>query len=106
MSKNFMIVLSNAKPGRDAEYMDWYEKVHLGEICSIPGCKNGHMYEVDAEASAAPPVARYMSIYELELDDPKVFLAAIREKGRSGKLQRSDAVDAATSQIFFYKQRF
>ena len=35
----------------------------------------------------------YMVIYELETDDPQVTLQALVERGRSGKMVPSDALD-------------
>jgi hypothetical protein len=105
MSKHLMIVYSNAKPGRDAEYMDWYKNVHIGEICQIPAVKNGHMYEA-IPASPSKPSTTYVAAYELETEDPMAVLAEIGRRGQAGEFNMSDAVDSGSAQFMFLKQNF
>ena len=105
MAKHIMAVYSNAKPGRDAEYMNWYRNVHLGEVGAIPGVKSGHVYEA-ITASPTKPAATYMAIYELEVDDPTSVLAELGRRGKAGELHMTDAMDVASSRITLLKQNF
>ena len=105
VAKYLMAVYSNAQPGRDADYMDWYENVHLGDIRAIPGVLNGRVFEA-IPASPAQPSATYLALYDLELDDPMTVLQEIGRRGQSGEMKMTDAVDSATAKITFMKQNF
>ena len=105
MAKYLMAVHSNAKPGRDEDYMHWYENTHLEEICSIPGVKSGRVFEA-IPASPVKPTATYLALYDLELDDPTTVLAEIRRMGQSGQMSSTDAVDSASALFTFFKRNF
>ena len=105
MGKYLMVVPSSAKAGRDDEYNDWYENVHLGEICALPGVTSGRRYEA-LEASPGKPDATYLAIYEIETDDPMTVVAEIGRRSRTGEIQpTSDALDLSTAKIMLFKQR-
>ena len=105
MGKFLMVVPSNAMPGRDADYNEWYETFHLPEVCAIPGVKSGRRYEA-IEGSPAKPDAQYLAIYEIEADDPAAVLAEIGRRSKAGEMKApTDALDFASAKIMFYKQR-
>jgi hypothetical protein len=105
MTKCVMVVYSSAKPGREAEYLDWYQNVHIADMCSIPGVNSGRFFEA-SPASPAKPAATYLAIYELDVDDPAVVLQGMAQLGQSGRLQATDAIDLTSVQISFFKQKF
>jgi hypothetical protein len=100
-----MAVYSNAQPGRDADYMNWYENVHVKEICTIKGVTEGHVYQI-LPTSPAKPNTTYMAIYELDVDDPMSVMAEIGRKSQAGEMTMTDAIDAASAQITLYKKNF
>jgi hypothetical protein len=105
MGKYLMVVPSNALPGRDAEYNDWYENVHLAEVCALPGVTSGRRYEA-LETSPAKPDATYLAIYEIETEDPTAVLAEIGRRSRSGEMKPpSEALDRSRAKIMLFKQR-
>ena len=105
MTKFVMVVYSSAKPGREAEYLDWYENVHLGDICSIPGVNSGRFFEA-SPVSPAKPAATYLAVYELDVEDPAVILQGMAQAHQSGRMRASDALDLTSAQISFFKQKF
>jgi|EndMetStandDraft_4_1072995.scaffolds.fasta_scaffold330069_2 hypothetical protein len=105
MAKYIMAVYSNAQPGRDADYMDWYKNIHLADICRIPGVKGGHVYEA-VPASPVKPAATYLAIYDLEVDDPASVLQEMGRMGQAGEMRMTDAIDATSAQITILKQNF
>lgn len=36
MTAHIVVVLTNAVPGRDAEFNDWYTNVHVPEVLGVP----------------------------------------------------------------------
>jgi hypothetical protein len=103
MAAYVMVVQSNAKQGRDAEYNEWYDKVHLPQLCSIPGIKSGRRFNSTPFAIGSPG-QRYLAIYEVETDDLNGLLGEIGKRAADGRLQQSDALDAAASVLWFYQQ--
>ena len=105
VAKYIMAVYSNAMPGRDADYMEWYKNVHMGEICTLPGVKGGHVFEA-IPASPVQPIATYLAIYDLEVDDPTSVVAAMGKMGAEGRMTMSDAIDVSSAKITLMKQNF
>ena len=105
MASYLMVVLSSAKPGRDDEYSDWYENVHMREICAIPGIVSGHRYEADS-ASISKPDGTYLGIFEAEADDPSEIMEEMRRRHQAGVMgATSDALDPESTRIMWFKKR-
>jgi hypothetical protein len=102
LGKFLMVVTSGAKDGRDAEYNDWYDSTHLGDICSIPGVTSGRRYDAIPQ-SPNPQPAPYLAIYEIEADDPGTVMAEMARRAQAGEFLMSDALDIETAQIWLYK---
>lgn len=102
MGKFLMVVTSAAKEGRDDEYNAWYDSTHLADICSIPGVVSGRRYDA-IPATPNPQPAPYLAIYEIETDDPASVLGEMMRRSESGQFTLSDALDAASAQIWMYK---
>jgi hypothetical protein len=102
MAKRLMLVLSNAAQGRDDEFNDWYDNVHIPDVCSIEGVLSAARYEVEGDDPAAPQ--RYMTIYELDREGAAV-MADIVEGMTSGALAISDSIDTSTASSTFWRSR-
>jgi hypothetical protein len=105
MANYVMAVYSNAQPGRDADYMTWYENIHVKEICTIKGVRSGHVFQI-LPTSPVKPGTNYMAIYELDVEDPTSVLAEIGRRGQAGEMTMTDAIDATSAQITLYKKNF
>jgi len=103
MASYVMVVQSRAKVGRDAEYNDWYDRIHLADICAIPGIKSGRRFEATPIAIGAPGLP-YLSIFEVETDDLKSVMEEMGKRAASGVIRSSDALDAEASILWFYKK--
>jgi hypothetical protein len=65
--KYLMIAQTTAKEGREKEFNDWYDNIHLAEVLSMPGFEAAQRFEV---ASGKAPFAFY-SVYEVEAENHK-----------------------------------
>jgi len=92
-----LLVYSNAREGRDEEFNEWYDRVHLPDLLSIPGVKSASRYRVRSRDGEVPE-HRYLTIYELERDAEEV-LKEIRSRAASGQFKMSDSVDSSTAKI-------
>jgi hypothetical protein len=86
-----LIVETGPAEGREAEWNEWYEKVHIPEILErVPGFRSATRYERPAGSKPADGELGYCTVYEIEADDPESAFAALGEARQSGKLSRSD----------------
>ena len=104
MASYILVVPSSAKLGEDAAYNAWYDEVHLGDVCAIPGIISGKRYEPDP-ASPSSAEANYLAIYQIETDDPRAVMAELVRRAGAGEMAISPALDAATARMMLFKAR-
>ncbi len=95
MPKAILLVQSSpTSPDREDEYNDWYDNVHLDEVCSIPGFVGARRYKLSDTNIVAPEGALpYLAIYEIESDDLAATLNELVVRGGGGQLNMSDAIN-------------
>lgn len=73
-------------PGREAEYHDWYNNLHIPDILRTPGFVGARRYEIQEPRDGR---GRYLAVYEIESDDieatMKVRLARRNEEAKAGR---------------------
>lgn len=95
MTRYKFLVLTNPKPGQDAEYNCWYDEVHLGDVVDVPGFVAAQRFRIeDAEDFSG---YRYLSIYDVESDDPKATFAALTARAGTDTMEISSALDPNAS---------
>jgi hypothetical protein len=85
-----LFVLSSAKPGRDAEYDDWYLKHHLPDMKAVPGVTDGRFYRA---MDTLPKRWTYASRYEIDRPLADV-LATVNTRVRSGVMKLTESIDS------------
>jgi hypothetical protein len=103
MVKYVMVVQSNAAPGRDDDYNTWYDTIHMQDICDLPGVKSGRRFEATPLAMG-PAGQPYLSIFEIETDDPGAFMAEMGKRAADGTIRQSDALDPSSVALWIYQQ--
>ena len=103
MSNYKMIVMSRPAAGREDEYNDWYQNVHLGELVALPGFKSARRFRF-ARSLAEGEVYPYMSIYEIETDDIDAALQGLRGTAEKGLLTMSDSIDLTDTSAVVYEE--
>ena len=85
---------SNPVEGREDEYNDWYDNVHLPELLAMfPQIKSARRYSAPSDSTSPQ---RYLTIYEIE-GDLNTTVEAIDIAAAAGKLNLSDAIDVEGS---------
>lgn len=102
MAKYVLVVASSPKPGRESEYAEWYDLVHLPDVCKAKGVLNGRRL-IALDSSPATPPGAQISVFDLDVEDPASVMAEIMERTRSGEFGSSDSVDPASVKIWYYK---
>ena len=110
MSDRYLqVTFSNPVEGKEAEFNEWYDKVHIPELLAIPGMLSATRYDLrDAEIyrveGGFAPEHRYLTIYEME-GDADAILAKIMECVSSGEMVMSDSLDLPSSRMSFWTAR-
>jgi hypothetical protein len=75
-------------PARKAEFDEWYDNVHLTEVCGTPGI-------ISARRFRASPVQRpglvgelpkYLTMYEFDTDDVQATMDALEARVKAGQV--------------------
>jgi len=94
MTTHQLHVFSNPVDGREDEYNQWYDEIHVREVLQVPGFVSAQRFRVGAELIGSSP-HRYLAIYEFQADDPAVALA---ELGRAASsMDMNEAFDQSTA---------
>ena len=100
MGRFVFVVETEPVAGRDREYNEWYDEIHLAEVCSFPGFTGARRFRlVDGEGRR-----RYLAIYELETDDPKRDLDALTAAAGTDRLRMTDALDLEKASTALFEQ--
>lgn len=75
MQKHVMFVMTNCAPGTDAEFNDWYDRIHLPDVLKVPGVVAAQRYKLTAQQRRdTRPDFGYLASYEIESDNlPETF---------------------------------
>ena len=100
------IVFSNPVEGKDDEFNEWYDNVHIPELLAVPGMLSAQRYDLrDAEIyhlqDGRPPEQRYCLIYEME-GDVDAIMAEIQERVAEGKINMADCLDMSSWRLSFW----
>src|SRR5271155_6025172 len=98
MTRAVLVVQSRpSDPSREREYNDWYDNVHLGEVCAIDGIVSARRFQLSDDqmngANRDESARQYLAIYEISSDDVGATLRAITEARLDGTLHMSDAIE-------------
>jgi hypothetical protein len=105
-NKFIQIVFSNPAEGKDDEFNEWYDNVHIPELLAIPGMLSAQRYKLrDAEIyrmeGATPPEHGYLLIYEME-GDVDAIMQKIQENVVAGKINMADCLDMSSWRLSFW----
>ena len=103
MPRYKMVVSSYPVAGREAEYNDWYQNIHLGELVSLKGFVSARRFRLAAklvEGEAAP----YMAIYEIETDDVEAVLEHLKNEAYNSRINMSEAIDTSRTTAVVYEE--
>lgn len=86
----------NAVPGREADFEQWYEEVHLPELLdTVDGLVSGRRLWLRAVAGVAP-ANRHVAIYEIDALDADAALVAFNAR-RDERHYEPDVMDASSA---------
>jgi hypothetical protein len=99
MAKGILVVQTAAAEGREDEFHDWYNDVHLVDILKIAGFTSARRFTQVGGESGTP----HLAIYEIEADDLESAQAGIGAAMAAGEIRMSDvlAMDPPPSMVLY-----
>jgi hypothetical protein len=85
-----LFVFTNAKPGHDAAFNDWYDNTHLPQILALPMVVSAQRFEVQPDAGGEV-AHRYLAVYEVA-GDPADAQEAIAKGIADGSIEMRDVM--------------
>jgi hypothetical protein len=106
MSSFVLVALSNPAAGlSDDDVAAWYDGEHIPQIrAAIPGVGEVRRYRAaDAQPSPDGSVAyRYVTVYEIEADEPAAIVAALGAGMASGTVKPGSVLDPVATIVAVY----
>lgn len=102
MARYKLVVMSNPVPGREADYEAWYQDSHLQQMIEVPGVVSAQRFRPAEVLSVRDPV-KFLTIYEVETNDIKAFLAELLSRAKAGKVTSSDSMQSDSVYGVFYE---
>jgi hypothetical protein len=104
----FYMVYSNPLEGREDEFNEWYDTVHLPEVLAVPGMISAQRAKlketkVGHEGGMAPEFHRFCVVYEMD-GDPDEVMGLIREQVAAGTMHMHASIDVSSVQMNWWTQ--
>jgi hypothetical protein len=100
MPKYIMFVMTNCESGKDAEFNDWYDRIHLPDVLKVPGVVAAQRYQLtEQQRRDTRPDYGYMAAYEIESNDLPATFAVMNEE--LSKVYKSPTLLKPTWAYFF-----
>jgi len=101
MSSYKMVVTTRPVDGREQEYNDWYNGIHLREVLQVIGVKSAQRFRLSRKVTPEPQPAPYLAIYEIETDDIDATVADLLERAEDGRIFVTDALAEERSCVVY-----
>jgi hypothetical protein len=106
MAMTTYLVFSNPVDGKEDEFNEWYDNVHLPEVLATPGMRSAQRFalletEITHNSPMPKPAQRYLLVYELE-GDADAIMAKISEAVANGEMHMNEALDLETVAMSFW----
>jgi hypothetical protein len=75
-------------PAREAEFDEWYDNVHLAEVCRTPGIVSARRFRASSvqRPGLAGELPRYLTMYEFDTDDVQKTMDALGARVKAGEV--------------------
>jgi hypothetical protein len=88
-----MIVFTNAVAGREKEFNDWYQNVHLKDIVGIKCIDAAQRFRFNMNiVPGGADLAPYLAIYDIETDDIQRVIQDMNDLAASGRMPLPEAM--------------
>jgi hypothetical protein len=105
MARHVFLVFSSPVAGKEEEFNNWYDNVHIYEALTSPGFVAAQRFRISNDQvmpAAAEKLPRYVTVYELETDDLAASVKGVI--GAQPTRTPSDAPDRKTALLAMYTE--
>jgi hypothetical protein len=97
-----VLVLSNCQAGREAEYNDYYDSIHIPDVMrEMPEVQSAQRFQVEPIMRVdGSPEWRFSCLYTVQTDDFPLYLQRMHTAFTTGKIPPSDAAIVGTGAAF------
>ena len=99
--KHMVVVLTEPNDGREEEFNDYYENLHLDEVLASTGWSSAQRFKLVDEQGRDCPLP-YLALYEVDVDDSKDVLQTLNAT-RKQRVQ-SDALNKRTAGVWVFAE--
>ena len=99
--KNIILILTEPTEGKQEEFDEYYENLHLDEVLATTGWDTAKRFELVDEAGGRCPL-NHLALYEVETDDPADIIPTMN-RTRSER-QQSDALNRKTASVWVFSE--
>ncbi|MEM9622622.1 MAG: hypothetical protein AAF993_13300 [Pseudomonadota bacterium] len=99
--KHLVLILTEPTEGREAEFNDYYENLHLREVLDTTHLQSAQRFKLVDEAGEGCPLP-YLAVYETEADDARDVIRNLNES--RPQRQQSDALNRRTGRVWVFEE--
>jgi hypothetical protein len=103
MARHVFLVNSNPTEGKEEEYNDWYDNVHLAEVVEVPGIVSAQRLKYSGASfdPESPSRHGYIALYEIDVEgDPAAVLDTLRSMVEKGDMVVPDSITDIDAWIY------
>lgn len=93
-----ILAMTNCMPGQDAEFNRWYDERHLHDVLAVPGVVSAQRFKT-SDGFDSPLSYRYITLYELNTDDPGAVLQELGKRIGTNVMPASPSLDMSSAGV-------
>jgi hypothetical protein len=88
-----MVVFTNSVAGREKEFNEWYQNVHLKDIVGIKCMDSAQRFRFNMNiVPGSADLAPHLAIYDIETDDIQRVIKEMNDLAASGRMPLTEAM--------------
>ena len=99
--RHLVLILTEPVEGREDEFNDYYENLHLKEVLATTELVSAQRYRLAGEAGEGCPLP-YLAVYETEADSADAVIENLN--ATRAERQQSDALNRHTGRVWVFEE--
>jgi hypothetical protein len=102
MARHILVVHTSPVEGREIEYNQWYDNVHIPDVLTVESVVSARRFKAQPSVHDELPDLPYLAIYEIESESLSQAMETLREGAKTWVM--SDALDQSGMYAFAYTE--
>ena len=99
--KHIVLILTEPTAGKEDEFNDYYENLHLDEVLQTTNLKTAQRFKLAGQAGEECPLP-YLAVYETEAESAEEVLHNLNES--RPERQQSGALNKRTGRVWVFEE--